>query len=146
MPQSLYYLVVESFRFQLSIMKLDFKTSDVSHKLSFYALKVSGYAFFSIKTKPDNGFEFFQSKSDYVIFLVSFLFSLLAFVMGASSIINLRLQSPVMNMGTPMIWRTSMFSFLVTKIVFISNARKTFEIMQNLQWMDRQVFLKINLI
>ena len=122
-------------------MKLDFRSSENSYNLCFIILKLSGFAFFSIRTIPENIVEFYQSGSDYVILVFSILYSFMACFVDGGKSLKTKLQSPVMDMGTPLLWKTMILSMATTRIVHSIHGRKLFGIITNFKWLDREVCL-----
>ena len=120
-------------------MKLDYKNPNTCYKISFVILKFSGYLFYSIKTNEDNSIEFYQGWSDYAIFLFSFLVTLWTFFRGATNNLSLKLQSPALNLGMPILWEAFIISMLITKVISVTRGRSSFNILMNFKWFDEQV-------
>lgn len=120
-------------------MKLENGNSDSAYNLSYKILRFSGFIFFTIKATADKAIEYHQAWSDYAIFIVSFVFSLVMFLWGTSDPFNLQLQSTVMKMGTNILWGASAMSVVITKIIQITRGRKVFNIFLDLKWFDQQV-------
>lgn len=120
-------------------MKFKMKSSDVTYQLSFVMIKFAGYIFFSVRPTNDWLIEFYQSRLDYFLFVASFVFSIYAASGGGYHTVDFKLRSTILNIGTTILWRASVFSVLVSKIFNAFYIRKVFKIMKDFKWMDREV-------
>lgn len=120
-------------------LKLDFSTSDISYKFCVYMLKASGFVFFSIKSLENGSFKFYQVISDYIIFCVSFSFSLFMALDGVHQGLTVNIQSIALSVGTAFLWKVSMISIIITKLINIIGARRAFSMLADTQWIDQKV-------
>lgn len=133
------------FKFFLSLslqgttMKLDFTSSDLSYNTSITILKLSGFLFFTVVTTPEGLTEFRQFWSDYASFLISISFSIYIAFCSESSDLNFKRKSTILNLGTEFLWKISLFSILLTKIILLISARQGFNVVRLAKLIDRQV-------
>lgn len=125
---------------------LKITSSDFVYKFNVYVAKLSGFAFFSLKSSGTNEIEFHQSWVDYVLFTLSLSFSCYAFLSGSSnkSRVQLNLQSTILNLGVVTLWLASMVSVIVTKLLNIFLGRRIFQMIVDFRWINQKVKLNRN--
>ena len=114
-------------------MKLDLKSP---YMLSLYAVKLTGYSFFSINTQT---FEFYRDRFDYALMVGSLTFSVLVFYFGKSQNLSLNIKSMILNIATLVLFFMSMTSVLLIKVLNIFGGKKVFKVLKDLMFVDTQV-------
>lgn len=122
-------------------MKLLNVSSNFSYRIGFFTLKFFGFAFFTIK-RSLNAIEFQKNLLDYVLFSVSIMFSLILPVIESKLNSKLEIKSTILNVATNVLFKISMISIIVTKLINMTSAKKAFEILKNYERIDKKVNFK----
>lgn len=118
---------------------LEMKFSDAAYTFSFRMVKMSGYAFFSVRKTNNGSFEFYQSWRDYTIAAASILFSLYSVFGGITKSFDIDLKSVILNVGMMAFFQIAIIGTLVTKVNIFLDARVCFKILNEFKWIDRLV-------
>lgn len=117
---------------------LNVHSTNTSYKLVFLILKISGYVFFTVNYSS-NEVKFRQTWTDQGIFLVSFLFNLVLFVLGIHTTLNIEIRSVILFIGTNILYKFSLFAIVCTKLVNFIGCQKAFGIIQHFSRIDKKV-------
>lgn len=115
------------------------KLYDFVVRATTFIAKLSGFWFLSIKSLSNGTIVCHQTRIDYVVFALSLTFSLLTASIGSNETLNVKIKSTILNLGTMFLWKMTLYSIIVTKIVNFIAGRSVFNILQDFKWMDRQV-------
>lgn len=114
-------------------------TSDNFYKWASLMTKFTGYSFISIKFDQNGKSYIYRQKKDYVIFVLSLLFSLYIFYLSVTQKNNLELNSMIFNLGTNFLWKVSMSGIIVTKFINLFKGPTAMSIIVDLKWIDKKV-------
>lgn len=120
-------------------MKYKMESTDTSYKFSFFFVKTSGYAFFTIKKFSNGMIEFCQTWMDYFIFVFSTVFGFYAAFGGTIQIFDFKLKSAILNIGMMVFWQASLICMIMTKVNTFVCARSCVKILNDFRWMDKVV-------
>lgn len=115
------------------------KLYDFVVRATTFIAKLSGFWFLSIKKLSNGTIICHQTRIDYIVFALSLTFSLLTASIGSNESLNVKIKSTILNLGTMFLWKMTLYSIIVTKIVNFIAGRSVFNILQDFKWMDRQV-------
>lgn len=108
-------------------------------KLIYGISKLSGFLFISIDFNDSNVITIKQSRLNYVIFAISFGFSLFANTFDAHLNIVTITQSKLTEIGVHFVTRCMLVSMCVLKLLNIVYKRRFFEIVSKLHWCHMKV-------
>lgn len=119
-------------------MQLDLSDTNLVNKFSVHLLRLSGFIFFSYAV-TDGRIHYVQKWTDFVLFAISFVFSMYLAATGGGKDIKLVLKSKILNLGTVFLWKATLISVVLIKLVNIVAARAGFAVIEHLTTIDQQV-------
>ena len=117
---------------------LNVLSSKTSYKLGFLVLKISGYVFFTVDYSL-NQVKFRQTWTDQGIFIISFVFNIVLFVLGIQTSLNIEIRSVILFIGTNILYKASLFTLVCTKFINFIGCQKAFGIIKNFSRIDKKV-------
>lgn len=119
-------------------MQLDLSDTNLVNKFGAYLLKLSGFIFFSYVVIGGR-IHYVRKWTDFVLFSISFGFSFYLAATGGGKDMKLVLKSKILNLGTVFLWKVTLISVVLTKLVNIVATRAGFEVIEHLSRIDQQV-------
>lgn len=117
---------------------LNVLSSKTSYKLGFLILKISGYVFFTVDYSL-NEVKYRQTWTDKGIFIISFVFNIILFVLGIRTSLNIEIRSVILFIGTNILYKISLFTLVCTKLINFIGCQKAFGIIRNFLRIDKKV-------
>lgn len=115
------------------------KFYDRAYNLSFRIVKMSGYAFYSVREAHDGSLELYQTRLDYVKFAVSILFSTYTVFGGVAKSFELKLKSAILSTVMMAFFQIFLIGSVMAKVNSFLYAQKSFKILSEFKWIDRMV-------
>lgn len=115
------------------------KFSNAAYSFSFRMIKLSGYAFYSIRKLKYGNVEFYQSWLDYLVATLSFTFSIYSLLGGLAKSFDLDLKSAILKIGMMAFFQIAILGTIVTKFSNFLDARVCFRILRDFKCIDRMV-------
>lgn len=115
------------------------KFSNAAYNFSFWMIKLSGYAFYTIRKLKNGNIKFYQSWLDYLAAAISVTFSIYAVFGGLHKSFDLNLKSTILEIGMMAFFQIAIVGTMVAKVNNFLYARKCFRILLDFQWIDRMV-------
>lgn len=122
---------------------LNFVSPTTSYKLVLFIGKLSGFVFFSAKHTLHD-VSFYENWTDYVIFTISFFFSVVIAVGGSSLSFKVAVKSVIVGIGTDFLFKISLYSIVVTKFINMIGRHETYKILELFKRIDKKVSINFD--
>lgn len=120
-------------------MKSNGKFHDRAYKLSSGIVKLSGYAFYSVRETENGNVEFHQTWLDHLVFAISIVFSAYTVIGGIAKSFELKLKSAILGTAMMAFFQIFIIGTVMAKLNSFLYARTSFKILYELKWIDRMV-------
>lgn len=115
------------------------KYHDRAYNFSFRIVKMSGYAFYSVRETDGGNVNFYRAQLDYFTFPISFLFSLFTVFGGVAKSFELNLKSAILDAGMMSFFQIFIIGTVMAKVNSFLHAQNSFKILFTFKWIDRMV-------
>lgn len=110
-----------------------------ANKFVFGIVKISGYIFYTFQ-RVGNEIYFKKKVTDYILFALSVILSVQAFMNLQSQNFNGDIRSQILSLGLNFSRRSFAMSIIYTKFYNFFVQLRSFEIIQALYWIEKKVF------
>lgn len=108
-------------------------------KLTFAVVKLSGYIFYTIQIVDEHTYSFKRTLLDAAFFVVSIVFSILAYFYVGAKEFEKDVKSAILSKGVNFLFKLLLIAIIYTKCFGLVMASKSFEIITSLRWIELKV-------